>query len=71
MIAAWPIEVTGESPYLFRSGEWATIIGVQMVAPMGSEDRPCFVVQFRDGVEDYWPMVDAAAHYKFRRRQHE
>ena len=55
------------APWVFRSGEWAEIVGVRMVLP---EDgcpgyRPCFVVRFKDGVEDHWVIHDEDAHYEF------
>lgn len=47
--------------YSFRSGEWARIVGVEVVS-----SRCCFVVEFIDGKRDSWVIEDAAAGYEFR-----
>lgn len=42
----------GTHQYSFRTGEWAEVIGVVF------KERLCFIVQFRDGVMDYKPVID-------------
>lgn len=48
--------------YGFRSGEWATI---RAVVP--SDDRECYLVEFPDGVTDFWAVVDPDEPYEFAR----
>lgn len=48
-------------PYSFRSGEWAKLVCV-----VPGEDRDCYLVEFPDGVTDFWPVVDPANTYEFR-----
>lgn len=42
----------GTHQYSFRTGEWAEVIGVVF------KESLCFIVQFRDGVIDYKPVID-------------
>lgn len=35
-------------PYSFRSGEWASIVGM----------KQCFIVEYADGVRDYVAIID-------------
>lgn len=43
-------------PYAYRSGKWAEITGLTGWPP-GAE-RPCYIVRFPDGTEDYWLVDD-------------
>jgi hypothetical protein len=49
---------TGTHFASFRSGEPATIIGVEWVKPGGHGGRACFRIRFEDGVEDVTPICD-------------
>ena len=50
----------------FRPGEWAAIVGVEVHTPTGlNSPRVCFVVEFRDGVRDYWPVENVTHEYEF------
>ena len=55
------------APWGFRSGDWAEIVGVRMVLPEDGRTgyRPCFVIRFQDGVEDFYVINDEDAHYEF------
>lgn len=48
-------------PYGFRSGQWAHLVCV-----VPSEDRDCYLVEFPDGVTDFWALKDPADPYEFR-----
>lgn len=47
-------------PCGFRRGEWAWLRGV-----VPGPDRSCYLVEFEDGVTDFWAVVDASDHYEF------
>lgn len=47
-------------PYGFRSGHWAVI---RAVVP--GPDRDCYLVEFPDGVTDFWPVEDPSEPYEF------
>lgn len=49
--------------YGFRTGEWATLRGTAAL-PVRGEDRPCYLVEFSDGVTDFWPVSDPADGYE-------
>lgn len=49
-------------PAAFRSGEWATIVGVML----HSRGHVCFVVRFQDQMSDFMPIANAMARYQFR-----
>ena len=52
----------GEHFASYRYGEWAEIVGVRMVQPDDDSPwRPCFVVRFKDGTEDHWPIYEDPA----------
>ena len=50
----------------FRSGQWATLDGVDVVNREGNP-RAVFRVSFVDGVVDTWPVYDPSDPYEFRR----
>ncbi len=54
-------QIRGTHPYVFRSGDWATI---RAVVP--GDGRECYLVEFPDGVTDFWPVDDHAAGYEFK-----
>lgn len=56
-------QIRGMNKNIFRSGEWARIVGVSCA---GYPHRVCFDVEFLDGVLDQWPVEDQAAEYEFR-----
>ena len=56
--------IRGTHPYHFRSGEWARLLTV-VEAPDPARD--CYVVQFGDGVTDFWVVEDDAARYELRK----
>lgn len=47
-------------PYGFRSGQWADVKGV-----VPGRDRECYLVEFPDGVTDFWPTQDPSDSYEF------
>ena len=52
-------------PYCFRSGQWARISGTTSLPGFPEGDRDCYLVEFADGVTDFW-AVDAPGHgYEF------
>lgn len=44
----------------FRSGEWAIL---RSIVP--GPDRDCYLVEFADGVTDFWAVNDPAEPYEF------
>ena len=51
--------------YAFRSGEWATLKGLaSLPVREGEPDRDCYLVEFDDGVTDFWPVDDADHGYE-------
>ncbi len=50
--------IRGTSPYSFRSGEWAHIVGVKMSTPHGLATRAVYQCLYYDGVTDYIPVSD-------------
>jgi len=48
-------------PYGFRSGQWAIL---RCVVP--GPERDCYLVEFDDGVTDFWPVNDPSDPYEFR-----
>jgi len=48
-------------PSGFRSGEWADI---KAVVP--GDGRECYLVEFPDGVTDFWAVGDPDEPYEFR-----
>jgi hypothetical protein len=44
----------------FRTGEWAQIIMI-----LDAYERPCWLVEFSDGVTDLWVCEDASEPYEF------
>ena len=59
------MQIRGVHPYCFRSGEWASIVGIVHVTPddEGLPERLCWNIGFDDGVYDHWPMCEE---YEFR-----
>jgi hypothetical protein len=54
--------IRGTHPYVFRSGEWARLVGTVDDPGTG---RRCYSVRFDDGATDWWPVGDEAAGYEF------
>lgn len=61
-------EIRGNSPYMFRFGQWARITGAHVWHPVlpGQESRMVWDVEFPDGATDMWAVHDKAADYEFR-----
>lgn len=57
---AYTVQVTWTNGAGYRFGEYATIIGIQMVVPTGLEPRLCYVVKYSDGFIDYIPISEAS-----------
>lgn len=57
-----PAMIRGIHPYSFRSGEWATIVGVVMCGKDYPGGRLNYMVMFDDGKVDYWPVCDESNH---------
>lgn len=53
-------QIRAVHPCSFRSGEWAKLVCV-----VPGPDRECYLVEFPDGVTDFWPVVDPANTYEF------
>lgn len=52
-------------PDAFRSGSWARLAGTAELPGFPEGDRCCYLVEFPDGVTDFW-AVDAAEYgYEF------
>lgn len=49
--------------YGYRSGEWAKLVCVLTGMRTG---RDVYLVEFPDGVTDFWPVDDPADPYEFR-----
>ena len=63
------VMIRGMHRYCFRSGEWATIVGMEVLpGPFEGRSamRVCFQVVFPDGVKDSWVVYDEDAEYEFR-----
>ena len=60
-----PVWIRGRHPYVFRSGQWARISGLELALAEKPYPRPCYRVRFEDGVEDVWPVYDLDAYYEF------
>lgn len=54
--------IRGTHPYVFRSGQWAELIGTMDDPESG---RRQYAVKFPDGATDWWPVNDKAAGYEF------
>lgn len=52
--------IRGTHRYAFRSGDWAVI---RAVVP--GEGRDCYLVEFPDGVTDFWVVNDPDEPYEF------
>jgi len=57
------LQIRSVHQYSFRSGDWATVVGIVNVEPEGCSARLCWHVGFDDGEYDHWPMHE---HYEFR-----
>jgi len=53
-------------PYSFRSGEWARI-----VTQVTLSERTCYLVEYRDGVTHWLPVVDEQARYDYWKSEQE
>ena len=50
-------------PSGFRAGEWAAI---RAIVP--GDDRECYLVEFPDGVTDFWVVNDPDEPYEFQEK---
>jgi hypothetical protein len=55
-------QIRGIHPYTFRSGEWAELKEVAS----GFNRRDCYLVEFSDGIQDFWVVDDPNEPYEFR-----
>ena len=56
-------------PYAFRSGEWGRIKGTALLPIREDEpDRACYLVEFGDGVTDFWAIDAPDWQYEFANR---
>ena len=59
------LRIRGVHPYSFRSGEWATVVGVAKCSDNRfPEGRQCYKVRFDDGVIDYWLISEISKSYE-------
>lgn len=56
-----PTHIRATHPYGFRCGQWAEI---KCIVPRDSGD--CWLVEFPDGVTDFWRVIDPDDQYEFR-----
>jgi len=49
----------GTNDNSFRSGEPGKITGITMLYGEGIKDKPCFEIEYGDGVKDYSPICDS------------
>ncbi len=52
-------------PEGFRAGEWARLRGTAALPGFPEGDRPCYLIEFPDGVTDFWPVEGGG--YEFRK----
>lgn len=52
-------------PAGFRAGKWGVLMGT-VIDPRPGGDRVCYVVEFSDGVTDFWVRDDPDGRYEFR-----
>jgi hypothetical protein len=57
-------QIRATHPDSFRSGEWATLKGTALL-PFNGEDRACYLVEFPDGITDFWAIGAAEYGYEF------
>ena len=57
----YAVNIRATHPYGFRSGEWATVIGLTWM-----NGRASYVVMFLDGKVDQWPINDPWDPYEMR-----
>lgn len=55
------MQIRTNHPYGFRSGEWA-----ELKATVPGTDRDCYLVEFPDGVTDFWVVNDPDGQYEIR-----
>lgn len=53
--------IRATSPYGFRNGQWAEIVGI-----VWRNDRPCYQVRFVDDFMDVWVVNDPSDPYEFK-----
>lgn len=51
-------------PYAFRSGEWAELKGTTDLPGFPEGDRCCYLVEFPDGMTDFWPVKNSGYGYE-------
>lgn len=47
------LQARNTHPYGFRSGTWALVTGVAMMAPGSEQRRPIYILVYEDGTTDY------------------
>jgi len=53
-------------PWAYKSGEWATVVGVTENCAHENQQRGCFQLEWPDGSTDDWAIEDPVAEYEFR-----
>ena len=53
-------------PYGFRNGKWAELKGTVNLPGFPDGDRRCYLVEFPDGVTDFWSVNAVEYGYEFR-----
>lgn len=53
-------------PWAYKSGEWATIVGVTEICVHENQQRGCYQLAWPDGATDDWAIEDPVAGYEFR-----
>lgn len=57
--------IRGRHPYVYRSGTWAVLRGIISLPGFPEGNRLCWIVEFSDGEDDWWPVNDRLAGYEF------
>ncbi len=57
--------IRGTHPYAFRSGEWAVLKGTTLLPGFPEGERECYLVEFPDGMCDFWAVSGVGYGYEF------
>lgn len=52
--------LVGIHRYSYNAGKPGEIIGLVWMTPMGLPKRLCYHVKWKDGTQDYFPVIDSA-----------
>ena len=59
------VKIKGVHTGVFRSGDWADVVGLVILPRPDGEQRLCYMVRFPDGAVDYW-AVKESSNYEFK-----